>query len=63
MVVLNGRLLGKRGRGTGQDTQQVAQRCMIPGVGARIVTAVVGFLGLRTERHGRTGDGAHKQGE
>ena len=36
---------------------------MIPGVGARIVTAIVGLLGLRTERHGRTGDGAHKQGE
>jgi hypothetical protein len=36
---------------------------MIPGVGARIVTAIVGFLSLRTECHGRAGDGAHKQGE
>ncbi len=63
LVVLNGGLLGKRGRGAGQDTQQVARRCMIPGVGVRIVTAIVGFLGLRTECHGRAGDGAHKQGE
>ena len=46
LVVLNGGLLRKRGRGAGQDTQQVARRCVIPGVGACIVTAIVSPLSL-----------------
>ena len=62
-VLLNGVLLRKRGRGIGQDTQQVAQRCMRASVRARIVAAIVRLLGLRAECHGHTGGGTHKQGE